>query len=66
MSARGNPLAIVILAMFLIPSLCALLSYAEEEPAKACACVEFVSQGFAQTDDAVKRIESVLEPEKWY
>ena len=36
----------------------------EEELVKACACAEFVSQGFLQTDNDVKRIESVLEPEK--
>ncbi len=39
MSARGNPLAIVILAMFLIPSLCALLSYARGRAGKSvCLC----------------------------
>ena len=64
MSARGNSVAIFSIFLLLIIPLCALTSYAQEEPAKRVLVLNSCSNCFIWTDNTVKGIKSVFESEE--
>jgi PAS domain S-box-containing protein len=61
---RGKPIAIFILVLFIALPLCAPLAYAQEEQVRRVLVLNSYNKGFAQTDDIVKGVESVLKPEE--
>jgi fibronectin type 3 domain-containing protein len=60
----GKPIAIFILVLFITAALCAPLAYAQEEPVRHVLVLNSYNNGFVQTDNIVKGIESVLKPEE--
>lgn len=66
----SKPIAISMLVLFIVLSLCTPLAYAQEEPSKRVLVpskhvlvLNSYNKGFTQTDDIVNGIESVLKPE---
>ncbi|MCD4844999.1 MAG: GAF domain-containing protein [Methanosarcinales archaeon] len=60
----GKPIAIFIITLFIILSLCSPLVYAPEEHLKRVHVLNSYHKGFAQTDEIVNGVEFVLKPEE--